>query len=601
MADPRSRKLTSSDPIVRANTYPHRVLPMSSLEEFRIFKLLPGEQEDPLVCELKNYSGQSFEAISWTWNWREKDLGERIQVGSSSVRSWPNLEFMLKALRSPIEPRYLWLDYLCINMKDSNERSEQILKVRKIFQMAHSACVWLGEEADDSRLAFQLIIRLMAMRGDDEAVRTTSPREWAALAALMNRKYFCRRWIIQELASARRILLHCGGDVVQWSDFADSILLLQNQMEAVLGSIPASNSSQQHQTLNLYEATKLWPSVHLATLVQGLFLKNENGKAIEPRYRLKTLMSLCWMFQASVPQDIFYSLLPVCNDIHAVTSSGFYTGPTYDEKITPLQRSYDLGPLESDYYRSDHLFLVDYSRTFLRVCIDFVSFNFSQYGEFDVLCRPWAAIDRSQYSSLPSWLTTAFTVPFEWHGPNSVWVRRTADPLVGGINGRRSAYNASQGSELLPGWNLGDSGHSERSLFVQGFVLDTIREVSSPSALGNIPDSWFAFAQPQLKDFDNLSESISADNDTLWRTLVVDRDSEGRNPPVWYARAFNAIKSTRSKVVVQFLQRVQASIWGRRLFWTAKDHCLGLGPKDTHNGDGMLSMGNALKSILSPD
>ena len=132
----------------------------------------------------------------------------------------------------------------------------------------------------------------------------------------------------------------------------------------------------------------------------------------------------------------------------------------------------------------------------------------------------------------------------------------------------RSSKSASQSSEQ----NL-----NHFSLFVKGFVLDTIAELQASSQSGSIPTVWAHFA--------GWGEMQATPPEHFWRTLVADRGSDGKNPPVYYSRACQEsfrkgnttsgvvdttglIEHERNSVVAQFCRRVQAVIWNRALMKT---------------------------------
>jgi hypothetical protein len=115
------------------------------------------------------------------------------------------------------------------------------------------------------------------------------------------------------------------------------------------------------------------------------------------------------------------------------------------------------------------------------------------------------------------------------------------------------------------------------SLFVKGFVLDTIAKLQPSSQSGSIPTAWAHFA--------GWGEMRNTPPEHFWRTLVADRGSDGKNPPVYYSRACQEsfrkgnttsgvvdttglIDHERNSVVAQFCRRVQAAIWNRALVKT---------------------------------
>ena len=168
-----------------------------------------------------------------------------------------------------------------------------------------------------------------------------------------------------------------------------------------------------------------------------------------------------------------------------------------------------------------------------------------------------------------------------------------ADTLVGlpatGIRKYNAARNFPLGSS---GWRLG-TGPQDKSLFVKGFVLDSIKERKAFAQQGNVPQEWLDMAG--WKD-----TSASLPPDAFWRTLVADRGHDGGNPPMYWQLACNQAyaqrptdddlnteklmtinnrpKAIAEKVVVEYLLRVQAVVWMRRLVVTAERNTLGLVP-----------------------
>jgi len=115
------------------------------------------------------------------------------------------------------------------------------------------------------------------------------------------------------------------------------------------------------------------------------------------------------------------------------------------------------------------------------------------------------------------------------------------------------------------------------SLYVKGFILDTVHSVQPSSQSGSIPTAWARFARWEQME--------GTPPEHFWRTLVADRGSDGKNPPVYYSRAcqesfrkggttqgvvdtMGLIEHERNSVVAQFCRRVQAAIWNRALFET---------------------------------
>lgn len=51
-------------------------------------------------------------------------------------------------------------------------------------------------------------------------------KKWVAFFDLMQRPWFSRRWVVQEIGLARNAIIYCGADEMSWKDFAIAMELL---------------------------------------------------------------------------------------------------------------------------------------------------------------------------------------------------------------------------------------------------------------------------------------------------------------------------------------------------------------------------------------
>lgn len=211
--------------------------------------LLPGTWGQPLTGFLETLRDDSnciYDALSYFWGTTEFDQVINLGSGSSEpekeLQISPNLFDALQRLRLPTSSRRLWVDAICINQKDEAERSSQVVKMREIFARAQRVAIWLGEEEEYGELAFQALRRLSAHVnnfekldpfpklgwGRDEAgmawskgakASTLSALEEFHLEHLLQRKWFRRSWIVQEVASARIVDVQYGGKSIPWNVF----------------------------------------------------------------------------------------------------------------------------------------------------------------------------------------------------------------------------------------------------------------------------------------------------------------------------------------------------------------------------------------------
>ncbi|KAF2821799.1 HET-domain-containing protein, partial [Ophiobolus disseminans] len=146
----------------------------------------------PLNVYIKNIRTPSsnFAAISYEWGASEELAPCTIDGGEAAVRL--NLLDLLKALPMLQEmrnlPKLFWIDSICINQANSEEKMHQIRLLKHVYSYAQCVLSWLSPTADFSNRAFIYVDRDVGDRSDA-----------ALVDALLNRRYWTRIWMVQEV------------------------------------------------------------------------------------------------------------------------------------------------------------------------------------------------------------------------------------------------------------------------------------------------------------------------------------------------------------------------------------------------------------------
>lgn len=197
--------------------------------QIRLFKLEPGHTGDTIKGSfLYTYIEKclSYTAVSYAWG--DSAAAGTIRVGENDnlgtdLRVADNLLQFLRVQSCMItEPKLFWIDAICINQRDLRERNHQVGLMKLIYTNADDVYVWLGREADDSKLAMRFL-----SRGGPRPLRPRgsgfypvwTPREARALGELCERPYWRRMWIIQEVIHAGKIRVWCGDQSADWTAF----------------------------------------------------------------------------------------------------------------------------------------------------------------------------------------------------------------------------------------------------------------------------------------------------------------------------------------------------------------------------------------------
>ncbi|TGO25966.1 hypothetical protein BPAE_0069g00380 [Botrytis paeoniae] len=213
-------------------------LPPLDLSTIRLLSLMPNRDETAaLHGQFHNYSLQEsdkethlYEALSYVWG-GFNDPPHCIYINGNSLSITANLHAALLRLRNHALERVIWVDALCINQQDDQEKGLQIQLMPRIYGQATRVIVYFGEAADDSDMALESI----RVAVNDENERLTNPsiiqRTEEPILELLKRPWFQRIWVLQEVALARNILIKCGSAEINGYLFCTGINKLEIFLE----------------------------------------------------------------------------------------------------------------------------------------------------------------------------------------------------------------------------------------------------------------------------------------------------------------------------------------------------------------------------------
>jgi hypothetical protein len=205
-------------------------LPDLQDDNIRLAILRSGQLDEPVNCSLIACSmddGPVYEALSYAWG--DRIRGHPIALNGLLFMVFDNLGQALRHLRDAEHDRTLWIDAICINQSDMEERSSHVQKMQQICQSAKRVVVWLGVEADESNQAIDDILALNVDKhiaetpfhknltfnslktADDTVVNKTYP-----LRCLFERGWFKRMWTLQEIALCQNVSFYCGNRSFSW-------------------------------------------------------------------------------------------------------------------------------------------------------------------------------------------------------------------------------------------------------------------------------------------------------------------------------------------------------------------------------------------------
>ncbi|KAL8363579.1 hypothetical protein RB601_009373 [Gaeumannomyces tritici] len=190
--------------------------------------------DDAMACTLSVRPFEDrprFEALSYMWG-PETPPGECPEILLNGVR-FPvraNLLGALQYLRSEKrasageaepETRLYWIDAICINQEDIEERNQQVPRMRHIYFRASTVVVWLGAGyANIQDRIPEFVIEPPSGSGD------AYPKEEVEMVQrLENDAYWSRVWVLQEIGRARGLRVCFGRVCLPWTNFIQLLTL----------------------------------------------------------------------------------------------------------------------------------------------------------------------------------------------------------------------------------------------------------------------------------------------------------------------------------------------------------------------------------------
>lgn len=134
-----------------ASSLPDAYRPLdSSKDEIRLLRIIPSAcPTAPLELELYVFSLQSnesnFQALSYTWETPSESGVRDIKLCGRPHLVTANLYAALRRLRQAQSARVMWIDALCINQNDLEERAAQVTLMRQVYSKAREVLIWLGD------------------------------------------------------------------------------------------------------------------------------------------------------------------------------------------------------------------------------------------------------------------------------------------------------------------------------------------------------------------------------------------------------------------------------------------------------------------------
>jgi hypothetical protein len=469
----------------------------------RILHLQPSNPHEPIKCtvvEAELHRQLEYEAISYTWG-KENDT-RPILIDGKCLHVPPNTFNALQDLRHVSKVRQLWIDAICINQKDNNEKEHQVLLMGKIYNMAKQVVIWLEipralNRKEDPNLVHDLleglhqtlhISRMLGVNVQDIFTGEEAAKpQWLPILRFLHHPYFTRTWTFQEAVLAKTLFVMYGHRELSWDLLYDISSIVSDQ-PAIFDSFYID------PRLNIWNPDSssrpaIFHSIQLTELIRRT-RKWGDGDDMT----LEKLVRKCYSRVAADPRDAIYALLGLATDTERLGLR-----PSYEASISDVFRVWTEKMMTSSH-----------------------SLRLLLYVDID---------ERHQSQNLPSW------VPY-------LGIKSNKTPLfAGGKN--KSKYKA--GGVRSASFSISDrvlrvkalvTGHVATMTPCLSSTVDVKRQDTRRPAKDML--NWITAAEDLAYESMSLPSSTaypldeSASDESastaFWRTLIANRNNDGSVP-----------------------------------------------------------------------
>lgn len=198
--------------------HPYVYEPIKQRSEIRLLKIQPGEGDNPIRGELIKISTNSqhdYDAVSYTWADENGDVTRRFRafIGTGYVLITRSCQKVLQRIRSRFHTNYVWIDSLCVDQDNLQERGHQVDLMPLIYTRAKKTYVYIGPTTTKDE---ETLEALASWRVEHDWNADEEPF-WVTLNNFLRRPYFFRVWIMQEIALSPNAVILGGEKEYPWS------------------------------------------------------------------------------------------------------------------------------------------------------------------------------------------------------------------------------------------------------------------------------------------------------------------------------------------------------------------------------------------------
>lgn len=189
--------------------------------------MLYRDASQSLCGKLRSYDLESRDTPRFTtlsYEWGSPHYSHNVTLDGHVVpvldKLWPVLNTLCDAAEFS-QHKWYWIDSICINQKDLQERASQVQLMQRIFAQSEDTVSWLGECDPEIEEGIDFLKTLAASHAEIVAFSNDNdtrevpqhlriPAKWRALGRFLDINWWRRMWTLQEFVIPKGPVLCCG-------------------------------------------------------------------------------------------------------------------------------------------------------------------------------------------------------------------------------------------------------------------------------------------------------------------------------------------------------------------------------------------------------
>lgn len=284
-----ARHVDEQDARITLQPYIYKRLNYELERDIRLILLRPGLQDEDLRCTVSHHSlsdPPNYAAVSYTWACEDgsTNMSKRILCQNNTfIAISENCDRVLRSIRASGSITMLWIDMVCIDQKNVDERNHQVGLMDDVYSQAQLVTVDLGHSTPYSDILFDAVNGMLFDSLDIEEATTR----------LLRRRWFKRIWVLQEISLARHAVVRCGLKLATW-----------HSLKAFFHRLVARSALPPAMTMEVARDKLMCMPELLDALLQ-----THSCQAKDPRDRIFALLGLCRKeVRSAIPVDYTVAL-----------------------------------------------------------------------------------------------------------------------------------------------------------------------------------------------------------------------------------------------------------------------------------------------------